>query len=268
MITRTMEKEIKDIKKLPDLMKLIKTLRSPEGCPWDRKQKREDIGKYIIEEAYEVIDALESRNPQALKEELGDLLFQILFLSEMCSESNLFSLEDVMTGIHEKMIRRHPHVFGNTTVTSVQDVKDNWQRIKKDERKDTEKGLFDGIPRSLPALKRAQKITSIASLYGFDWDDVHGILKKHREELEELLAAVQTGDKNKIEEELGDILFTAVNVSRFLAIDAETALSKTTEKFLRRFAYIIERLHALGIAPEEATLEHMDALWNEAKNKD
>lgn len=262
------EKDTEETKKLSDLIKLIKTLRAPDGCPWDRQQKKEDIGKYLLEESYEVIDALGNHDEQALKEELGDLLFQILFLSEICSESNLFSLNDVIEEINKKMIRRHPHVFGNTKINSVQDVKNNWQLIKKDERKDEEKNLFTSIPRSLPALKRAQKITSIASTYGFDWRDVDGILKKHEEEIRELDVAVKAGDKNKIEEELGDILFTIVNLSRFLSVDSETALSRTTEKFLRRFAGITERLHALGKTPEEATLEQMDALWDEVKSQE
>jgi tetrapyrrole methylase family protein/MazG family protein len=261
-----MVKKIEETSKLSDLIKLIKTLRAPDGCPWDRQQKKEDIGKYLLEESYEVVDALANQDSQALKEELGDLLFQILFLSEICAESNLFSLNDVMEEISKKMIRRHPHVFGDTTVNSVQDVKDNWQRIKQDERKD--KSLFDGIPRSFPALKRAQKITSIASTLGFDWSDVRGILIKHEEEIREFDVALKAGDQNKIEEELGDVLFTIVNLSRFLSVDAETALSKTTEKFLRRFSHVTKGLASRGLKPEEATLEQMDALWNEAKNKD
>ncbi|MDI6743547.1 MAG: nucleoside triphosphate pyrophosphohydrolase [Smithella sp.] len=261
-----MKKEMEETRKLSDMIKLIKTLRAPDGCPWDRQQKKEDIGKYLLEESYEVVDALANQDSQALKEELGDLLFQILFLSAICAESNLFSLNDVMEEISKKMIRRHPHVFGDTTVNSVQDVKDNWQRIKQDERKD--KSLFEGIPRSFPALKRAQKITSIASTLGFDWSDVHGVLKKHEEEIRELDVALKTGDRNKMEEELGDVLFTIVNLSRFLSVDAETALSKTTEKFLRRFSHVTEGLASRGLKPEEATLEQMDALWNEAKNKD
>jgi tetrapyrrole methylase family protein/MazG family protein len=263
---RAMKKEMEETKKLSDLIKLIKTLRAPGGCPWDRQQKKEDIGKYLLEESYEVIDALANQDSQALKEELGDLLFQILFLGEICAESDMFSLNDVMEGIRQKMIRRHPHVFGDTKVNSVQDVKDNWQLIKQDERKD--KSLFDGIPRSFPALKRAQKITSIASTLGFDWSDVRGILKKHEEEIREFDVALKTGDQNKIEEELGDILFTIVNLTRFLSVDAETALTQTTDKFLRRFSHVTKGLSSCGLKPEEATLEEMDALWNEAKNKD
>ena len=257
-------------KELQELIALIKKLRAPEGCPWDRKQKPHDIGKYVLDEAYEVADALETKDPQALKEELGDLLFQILFLAEMEAELNQFSLADIMAGIKEKMIRRHPHVFGDVTVNSVQEVKKNWQEIKKKERghKSNEDDLFASIPRSLPALKRAQKITSIASTYGFDWPKTADVLGKLKEELQEFDDAVKSGSDDKKEEELGDVFFTLVNLSRFLSVDAETALSKTTGKFLRRFSYITEQLSASGIPIKEATLPQMDKLWNEAKVKD
>jgi tetrapyrrole methylase family protein/MazG family protein len=259
-----------DIIKLRELTQLIKKLRAPDGCPWDRQQKKEDIGKYILEEAYEVVDSLGKENPQSLKEELGDLLFQILFLTEISAESDFFSLSDVIDGIIEKMIRRHPHVFGDKKVNSVKEVNENWQQIKKKERidKKDEESLFSSIPGSLPALKRAQKITSIASAYGFDWTDTESILEKLKEELQEFDDAVKNSNDNMIEEEFGDILFTIVNVSRFLSIDAETALSKTTEKFLRRFSYVTNKLSSLGIPPEKATLEQMDAFWNESKTKD
>ena len=257
-------------KELQELIVLIKKLRAPDGCPWDRKQKPHDIGKYVLDEAYEVADALETKDTQALKEELGDLLFQILFLSEMEAELNQFSLADIMTGIKEKMIRRHPHVFGDVTVASVQEVKENWQEIKKKERahKNSEDTLFASIPLSLPALKRAQKITSVASTYGFDWPKTADIREKLNEELQEFDNALKSGSNGKIEEELGDIFFTLVNLSRFLSVDAETALSKTTGKFLRRFSYIAEQLSASGISLMEATLGQMDKLWNEAKSKD
>jgi tetrapyrrole methylase family protein/MazG family protein len=259
----------RNLTKLTELVQLIKKLRAPDGCPWDRQQKKEDIGKYILEEAYEVVDSLDE-NPQALKEELGDLLFQILFLTEISTESGFFSLNDIMEGIREKMIRRHPHVFGDIQVNTVQEVKKNWQQIKEKERNDKniENSLFNGIPRSLPALKRAQKITSIASTYGFDWADTEGILEKFKEELREFDESVKNNNPIKMEEELGDMLFTITNVSRFLSIDAETALTKTTKKFLQRFSYVIKQLSNLGISPAKATLTQMDALWNEAKTKE
>jgi tetrapyrrole methylase family protein / MazG family protein len=259
-----------DSEHLTNLIQLIKKLRAPDGCPWDGQQKKKDIGKYILEEAYEVMDALEHTDHNDLKEELGDLLFQILFITEICSEEDLFSLGDVMEVIHKKMIRRHPHVFGNRKVNSVQDVKNNWQQIKNQERKkrNHEESIFSSVPRSLPALKRAQKITSIASTNGFDWNNAGGVLKKLKEELREFDHATRKGSLDNIEEELGDILFTVVNLSRFFSVDAETALSKTTEKFLLRFSYMTGQLASLGITPAEANLAQMDTLWNEAKSKD
>ncbi|HCP08196.1 MAG TPA: nucleoside triphosphate pyrophosphohydrolase [Candidatus Moranbacteria bacterium] len=256
--------------KMNELIRLIQKLRAPDGCPWDRQQKKEDVGKYILEEAYEVVDSLAQDNPQELKEELGDLLFQILFLTEISTEEELFSLSDVLDEITKKMIRRHPHVFGDATVNSVREVKDNWQKIKAEERADKSDNstLFDSVPLSFPALKRAQKITSIASHYGFDWSNSSDILGKMEEELMEFKAALKNDSRDKIEEELGDMLFTLVNLSRFHSIDAETALTKTTKKFLRRFAYVTGQLSARGINLQEATLPQMDELWNESKNKD
>ena len=260
----------KDNKAIKELILLIRKLRSPEGCPWDRKQKKEDIGKYILEEAYEVFDSLEEKNPQALKEELGDLLFQILFLAEISEDAGLFSLGDILEEIRKKMIRRHPHVFGDKKVSSIQEVKKNWQQIKKKERnnKNSQQDIFANVPHSLPALKRAQKITAIAATYGFDWSKIKEVLKKLKEELKEFDLAMKKGDQNKTEEELGDILFTLVNISRFVQIDAETALLKTTNKFLRRFSYITGQLSARGASLGKADLAEMDALWNEAKIRD
>ena len=256
-------------KELEELIGLIQKLRAPDGCPWDRKQKPEDIGKYILEETYEVIDALENKNAKNIKEELGDLLFQILFLAEMSAESNQFSLADIMAEVKEKMIRRHPHIFGDIKVNSVQEVKQNWLQIKNKERVNSkhEHDLFASVPRSLPALKRAQKITAIAANYGFDWPSYQGVLKKLNEELQEFEVAIKDGDHGKIKEEIGDIIFTLVNLSRFVQIDAEDALSQTTGKFLKRFSYINDKLATRGIPLEKATLAEMDKLWNEAKSR-
>jgi tetrapyrrole methylase family protein / MazG family protein len=256
-------------KELQELIELIKKLRAPNGCPWDQKQTKQDIGKYLLDEAYEVLDALAENNPQHIEEELGDLLFQILFIAEIASESNEFSLADVMKAIKGKMIRRHPHVFGDVKVYSVREVKENWQEIKKQERggKAAADNLFGSIPRSLPALKRAQKITNIAAHYGFDWKNADDVLTKLKEELDELAGAREKGDAKKIEEELGDIVFTLVNLSRFLSVDAETATTGTINKFLGRFTYITEQLSKRGQSLTDATLDEMDALWNEAKEK-
>ena len=256
--------------KLTELTQLIKRLRAPDGCPWDQQQKKEDISKYILEEAYEVVDAIPREDTQALKEELGDLLFQILFLAEMGAESEPFFLSDVLEGIIKKMMRRHPHVFGNKKVNSIQEVKENWEQIKKKERgnKNDDENLFGNVPRSFPALKRAQKITSIASTYGFDWPKIENVMKKLEEEIKEFNSAIKDRNHDQIDEELGDILFTVVNLSRFVHVDAETALSKVTNKFLQRFSYITNKLSARGISLEKANLAQMDELWNEAKLKD
>lgn len=254
-------------RELNELISLIKKLRAPDGCPWDRKQKQEDIGKYILEEAYEVIESLEARDQQAIAEELGDLLFQILFLAEMGEESGKFSLDQIMAGIREKMIRRHPHIFGNIKVNTVEEVKENWQQIKMSERREKrdEGSIFDNIPRALPALKRAQKITATASVYGFDWPDMAGLMEKLQEEINEFNAALKSNSPDKIAEELGDLFFTLVNLSRFVKVDAETALSGTTNKFLQRFAYITDHLSRQGKTLKQATLPEMDILWDAAK---
>jgi len=267
-----MEHSKEIFKELNGLINLIRVLRSPDGCPWDKKQKSRDIGKYILEEAYEVVDALENKNNQNVKEELGDLLFQILFLADINEEEGLFSLSDVIAGVREKMIRRHPHVFGDEKINSVQEVKDNWQKIKKAERENkdelNQQDIFTHVPRSLPALKRAQKITAIAANYGFDWPSVNNVWTKLQEELHEFSAALKSGNHNKIDEELGDIIFTVVNLSRFVGVDAETALMKTTNKFLRRFSYIEKQLAARGKSLEKTSLSEMDKIWNKAKKKE
>ncbi|PKN77427.1 MAG: nucleoside triphosphate pyrophosphohydrolase [Deltaproteobacteria bacterium HGW-Deltaproteobacteria-10] len=262
-----MNKDNKIYSELTALMQLIEKLRAPDGCPWDRKQKPQDLGKYILEEAYEVIDSLETNDQQAIAEELGDLLFQILFLAQMGEEAGAYSLDRIMAGIREKMIRRHPHIFGDIKVTTVEEVKENWQQIKDKERrtKSTDTGLFSGIPRSLPALKRAQKITATAAVYGFDWPATTDVLKKLEEELTEFKTALNNNDHNNIEEELGDLLFTIVNLSRFVKVDSETALSRTTNKFLQRFAYITRQLANRGKTPQQASLMEMDELWEETK---
>lgn len=262
-----MKNDEKNLKELNKLINLIKRLRAPDGCPWDQKQTQNDLGKYILEEAYEVFDALEEKNTQAIKEELGDLLFQILFLAEINEEEGLFSLSDVVAEIRKKMIRRHPHVFGDKKVISVQEVKENWQRIKKTEHENNsnQQDLFTDVPRLLSALKRAQKITAIAATYGFDWPKTDDVLEKIQEEIKEFSAALKSGNRDKIDEELGDIFFTLVNLSRFVRVDAETALRKTTNKFLRRFSYIERQLAAQGKSLEETDLAEMDELWKKAK---
>ena len=254
---------------LSRLTAIIRRLRAPDGCPWDQKQTTRDIGRYLLDETYEVLDALEENDAAHLREELGDLLFQILFIAEIENELQRFTLSDVMEDIRNKMIRRHPHVFGDVKVSGVDDVKANWQDIKKQER--GEKALPDDplarIPRSLPALRKAQEAGVRAAKMGFDWPDVGGVLDKVKEEAAEMAEALQEGKADKLEEEMGDLLFTLVNLSRFLQIDAEAALNRTTAKFIRRFTHVRNRLSADDLSPDQVDLTRLDALWNEAKEK-
>ena len=250
-----------------NLLKIIKKLRSPDGCLWDIHQKKEDVGRYLIEEAYEVIDAIDSGSPKELKEELGDLLFQILFLVRISEEKGQFDTSDVIKEISQKMIRRHPHVFENEKVKDIEEIKSNWEDIKKQEknRQDKDESFFYQIPKFLPSLLMAQKITKEASKVGFDWKDVDGVLKKIEEELTEFKAALKSKEKGKLKEEIGDIIFSVVNLSRFVEVSADEALRSSIKKFTDRFSYIEERLKEQGKNLPEATLEEMDHLWNESK---
>ncbi len=252
---------------IDELLALIRTLRSPAGCPWDRIQNEKDLRRYLLSEAYEVIDAIAEGSPADLREELGDLLFQILFLVVLAEEQGNFNLAGVVRGISEKMIRRHPHVFADKSVRDVSDVKDNWEKIKAtQEHKDKHASpLFDGISRSLPALSRAQEITERAATVGFDWERTEQVVEKIEEELQELKDAIGLKNQDGIEEEIGDLLFSVVNLSRFAGVRAEEALRQTTGKFLKRFQYIEKRLEEEGVSLEEATLATMDRLWEEAK---
>ena len=245
-------------------------LRSPEGCLWDKKQKKEDIAKYLLEETHELIDAVDSGSPNALKEEMGDLLFQIIFLASISEEAGEFNISDVMEYVAEKMIRRHPHVFGDTKVKDIEQIKTNWENIKKhmENRNEDSSGLFDRIPRSLPSLERAQKVTEKASRVGFDWGKTEEVLDKIEEELTEFKASLKTNDINLIREEIGDLLFSLVNLCRFVNVNAENALSSSLAKFIDRFSYIQEKLTERGKDLTEASLREMDDLWNESKLKE
>ncbi len=251
------------------LLDLVTRLRAPDGCPWDRAQKKEDIAHYLLEEAYEVIEAIEGGAPAGLREELGDLLFQILFLARMAEEAGEFDIAGVLGAIHEKMIRRHPHVFGGATADSAEEVRDNWERIKKEvEHKGADKpSLCEGIPRTLPTLAKAQLLTSRASEVGFDWSDTTEVLKKVDEELAEFRGALAKGDRKAMGEEAGDLLFTAVNLCRFAPVDAEAALRGSLRKFSKRFSHIERELAARGKTPAASSLGEMDGLWNQAKDR-
>jgi tetrapyrrole methylase family protein/MazG family protein len=250
------------------LLNIIQHLRSSKGCLWDRQQKKEDVARYLIDEAYEVIDAIDSGLPNALREEMGDLLFQIFFLARISEEAGDFSLADVMEDVTEKMIRRHPHVFGNTKVRDVEDIRSNWEDIKRHKENKIKVGILDRIPRSMPSLLAAQKMTDLASKLGFDWGKAEDVLVKIEEELLEFKTALKSHDSNKVREEIGDVFLSLVNLCRFMEVSAEESLKAAINKFGRRFRYIEDHLAARGVTPMEASLEEMDDLWNQSKRID
>ncbi len=262
------------------LLEIMARLRHPgSGCPWDIEQTFETIAPYTLEEAYEVADAIAAGDMAALKDELGDLLFQVVYHARMAEEAGAFSFADVVDAISDKMIRRHPHVFGAAEIGSAAQQTQAWESHKAAERAERagqaegENGaagpvsLLDGVPRALPALVRAEKLQKRAARVGFDWNDPARVLDKIEEELGELRDAITRKESNqRIGEELGDILFGHVNVARHLGLDAETALRSCNEKFVRRFRHIEDRLAEQGRAAEDATLEDMESLWQEAKS--
>ncbi|MBI1747841.1 MAG: nucleoside triphosphate pyrophosphohydrolase [Acidobacteria bacterium] len=254
-----------DIKKL---VELVARLRGPHGCPWDKEQTRETLKPMLVEEAYEVLDALDDGDPQPLKEELGDLLFQVVFHSQIAAERGEFTLADVIDRIYEKMVRRHPHVFGEAEYKTSADVLRNWEDIKAAEKGSARKAsLLDGSPKFLPPLNEAYQLTAKAARVGFDWSHIEEVFDKLQEEIGEARTAIQSNDSGKIRDEIGDLLFVVVNIARFLNVDAESALRRTNQKFIRRFHYIEEKLKAQGKSINESNLAEMDALWQEAKTK-
>jgi len=251
-----------EMKPLTDVMKI---LRSPGGCPWDIEQNHKSLRRNIIEEVYEVIEAIDLENSQLLCEELGDLLLQIVFHARMAEEAGDFSMQDVIDGITEKLIRRHPHVFGDITVKDAGEVVLNWDAIKKIEKAAERKSVLDGVPKDLPSLMRAYKLQYKAAKVGFDWPDIGPVWDKVMEELNELKEAVLEKDQKHIEEELGDLLFSIVNVSRFLKVDAEIALTGANYKFLTRFLYIEQQVQAKSLKWGKIDINHLNVLWNESK---
>jgi tetrapyrrole methylase family protein / MazG family protein len=262
--------EMRPTEAMKKLLQTIQELRSPSGCLWDRKQRKEDMAKYILEETYELVDAIEEGSPAAIKEEMGDLLFQIFFLARIAEEAGDFKLPDIMDDVNEKMIRRHPHVFADTGVKNIEEIKSNWEHIKRnmEKRNVKSRGFFDGVPRSMPALMRAQKVTEAASKVGFDWAKKEEVLAKIEEELDELKSSLTADDSRCIREEIGDLLFSLVNMSRFVNVDAEESLTASIAKFIDRFSYIQEKLAERGKDPAGASLREMDDLWNESKLKE
>lgn len=252
---------------LQELLDIIARLRAPEGCLWDRRQKKDDVGQYLIEEAFEVLDAIEREASLDLKEELGDLLFQILFIARITEEEGIFDIHDIITDITEKMIRRHPHVFGDEKVENVEDIRANWEDIKKrvELKGEREDSLLRGVPLALPALLRAEKVTREASKAGFDWENMEGVILKIDEELGELKQALSSGKKDRIQDELGDMLLSFVNLGRFAGVHAEEALRFSTGKFIKRFKFMEDRFREMGKPISKASLEEMNVLWNESK---
>jgi len=245
-------------------------LRDPQrGCPWDLQQNFNSIAPYTIEEAYEVADAIERNDLADLRHELGDLLFQVVFHSQMAREQGEFSFDDVVAAICDKMERRHPHVFGTDRIDDAEAQTVAWEEHKRRERAAGGDGVLDNVPVGLPALTRASKLGKRAAQVGFEWADISGAIDKVQEEVGELRHEVATGtDKARTEQEIGDLLFSLVNVCRYLQIDPENALRLTNAKFERRFRYIEQELRARGRGPADSTLEEMDILWDEAKSKE
>jgi len=250
-------------KSFQKLVKLMSKLRSKAGCPWDREQTHSSIKKHLIEEAYEVCDAIDSKNPETIKDELGDLFFQVIFHAQIAKEHGAFDIEDVIRTSYKKMLWRHPHVFARPKAKGPDEAYKRWEQ-KKDEENNysSEKTLLKGIPQSLPALLKAQKVSKRASYAGFDWPDVTGVIKKVDEELREMKKTLRYRNRRRFTEEIGDVLFVLVNLARFKGIDAEEALNCATEKFARRFRKIEEELERQGKKIDECNLKELDRLWN------
>lgn len=248
-----------------ELVKLMTTLRGPNGCPWDRKQTLPDLKPYVIEEAYEVVDAIDQNDRRALAEELGDLLLQAVFIAEVTREEGTFDIYDSITAIHDKLVRRHPHVFGEVEANDAETVLVNWERLKQDERKAENKSVLSGVPQSMPALLKASRLTEKASRVGFDWRRTEDVFDKLDEEVDELREAVAKGDQAHIHEEIGDLLFTIANIARKVNVNPEEALQSTNRKFMSRFEAMESRVRERDQTLDQLELEEMDKLWDEAK---
>ena len=258
--------EIKDNYDINDFLRLVTVLRSPGGCPWDRKQTHESIKKNFIEETYEAVEAINKADSEGLKEELGDVLLQVAMHSEMESEKGSFDFNDVVNDICKKLVVRHPHVFGDAAAQSSDEALQNWDQVKLRTKGMKKQGeAMIKVPREFPALMCAQKVQEKAAKAGFDWDDINGAVDKLHEEIDELETALAAGVGKDIEEEFGDVLFSCVNVSRFIGADSEEALTASTDKFIKRYL-LVEKLAAdEGLDMKTASIEELDKLWNKAK---
>ena len=249
--------------KFDELIKIIKRLQAPDGCPWDREQTNASLLPFFLEEVYEVIESVDNENWPELKEELGDILLHVVFQAVLAEKNGHFSINDSLDHVNEKLVRRHPHVFGDAKADEAFHAKQNWEAEKHKEK--NRKSRLDGVPKTLPALIRAQRLQQKASYAGFDWNEVEQVWDKIHEEIQELKEAQSENTKEHIAEEIGDVLFSVVNLARFLDIPAEDALRKTNKKFTDRFARIEEELKKRGKTVEESNLEEMDDIWNEVK---
>ena len=252
---------------LTAFVEVIRRLRGPGGCPWDAKQTPDTLKTYMLEEAYELVEALDSHEADKIREELGDVLLHVVMISEMYRETESFSLTEVINDIRAKMIHRHPHVFGEEKAENIEELRSIWEKAKKEEGKLPKASLFAGVSPGQPALRQAQKLGEAAARIGFDWPDLAGVLDKFEEELHEFREALTESDPSHQEEELGDLLFCLVNVARFLRIDSEGALRRTIHKFIKRFHMVERALLKQGKTPETASLEEMDAIWEEVKKQ-
>lgn len=253
-------------KPIDRLRRIMSRLRSPKGCPWDREQTHQSIKQNLIEECYEVVDAIESGDADALCDELGDLLLQVVFHAQMAREEDHFDFDDVANSIAEKLVRRHPHVFGKNKLKTANQVLTQWHHIKKSEVH-RRKSILDGAPKHLPALMKAQEVQKKAARVGFDWSNVDDVRLKVEEERAELATAMRSGRRRQIEEELGDLLFAVVNLARVQKIDAEDALNRTVKKFRRRFQQIEREIARRGKKLEDCSLAELDAIWDKVKSR-
>ena len=256
----------KDFYTMGDLVHIVAILRAPGGCPWDREQTHQSIRPNMLEEAYEVCEAIDQQDPDHLKEELGDVLLQVALHAQMEQEQGVFTFDDVADGICKKLVFRHPHVFGDVNAQNADQALDAWDAMKRVEKSQTTyTDTLRSVARALPALWRAEKVQKKAKKAGFDWDDAQGAVDKLSEEIDELKAAMANGSQADVTEELGDLLFACVNVARFVKADPEQALTQATDKFTARFALVEEKAKAMGRDMQEMTLTELDGLWEEAK---
>ena len=252
-------------KRFEELVTIVERLRGPDGCPWDREQTPASLLPYLLEETYEVMESVDDRNWEVLQEELGDLLLHVVFQASIATHSDRFNIDESLKTVNEKLVRRHPHVFGDTKANAAFKAKQNWEAEKQKEKKRDSR--LDGVPVTLPGLVRAQRLQEKASYVGFDWEKIESVWEKVYEELQEIKLAQQENNKGLLEEEIGDAIFALVNLARFLGIPAEDALRKTNNKFINRFKMIEKELKKRGKTLEESSLDEMDEIWNTVKRK-